>query len=160
MRPQAQIKKAIAASYKAAQKLDTIGMPVIVVEDDGRETNTTLASLPWSLGSGQWVAKLADRSSCFDCSRIRPAGAGAVSKAPAPRTAIDKLAEYLTGPEVGHHSVSLSMPPGGLLNLRERAHRFFQLREALGVTGYMNAAQACEAIAGQLHADEKEAVAS
>lgn len=67
-------RDAIKASYLAAQKLDAIGMPVILREDDGQETHTRLTSMPWSLGHGAWVVKVEGKSGGYDCARIRPLG--------------------------------------------------------------------------------------
>jgi hypothetical protein len=71
-RPPAQIEADIEASRVAAAKLNTIGMPVIVTLDDGRDYKTKLASLPWQLGHGVFVAKLDGVKSCYHCARIRP----------------------------------------------------------------------------------------
>ena len=72
------LRKRMAAhkkeSYRAAQKLDTIGMGVRVRKDDGSEMLTTLTELPWSLGHGAWVAKVAGISGGYDCARMTPAG--------------------------------------------------------------------------------------
>jgi hypothetical protein len=48
---------------------------------------------------------------------------------------IQALAEYLAGADVGHHSIALAVPDEPM-KLRERAERFFALREAFGVKGY------------------------
>ena len=69
-----RIRKHIAESYAAAQKLDTIGMAVILTEDNGQLTHTKLTSLPWTLGHGAWVVKVEGKSGGYDCARIRPAG--------------------------------------------------------------------------------------
>lgn len=58
--------------------------------------------------------------------------------------AFDLLAEYLTGPEVGNHSIGLQMPLGTLAN--KRAERFFALRAAFGIRGYDDQAAATKAI--------------
>jgi protein-disulfide isomerase-like protein with CxxC motif len=70
----ARARKNIAESYAAAQKLDSVGMPVVLVEDNGQETHTRLTSLPWTLGHGAWVVKVEGKSGGYDCARIRPAG--------------------------------------------------------------------------------------
>jgi hypothetical protein len=56
------------------------GTPVVVFEDDGRETRTRTRSLPWMLGadgSGAGghtaVVLLDDRSGGYSLSRVRPA---------------------------------------------------------------------------------------
>jgi len=72
MRTSAQIKKAIAASYKAAMRLDTLGMPVIVTRDSGQEEHSKLTQLPWTLGHGAWVAVVEGIRGGYDCARIRP----------------------------------------------------------------------------------------
>jgi hypothetical protein len=54
---------------------------------------------------------------------------------------IQALAEYLTGPDVGHHSIALGVPDGPL-GMRARAERFFKLREAFGVEGCATAQDA------------------
>jgi hypothetical protein len=67
------------------------------------------------------------------------------------------LAEYLTGPEVGHHSIALKLPvTGGPMKLRERADRFFALREAFGVEGYDSAAAAEQKIQRAIRRAEHE----
>ena len=73
----AEIQRRLKASYLAAMKLDRIGMGVRVRRDDGAEMLTTLASLPWSLGHGAWVAKVVGISGGYDCARITPASRGA-----------------------------------------------------------------------------------
>jgi hypothetical protein len=60
-------------SFRAAMKLDRIGMPVEVIEDNGQVMTTTLTQIPWSLPSGGvWVACVAGKSGGFDCTRISP----------------------------------------------------------------------------------------
>jgi hypothetical protein len=59
---------------KSAMKLDSIGMPVIMVLDNGQEMHTQLASLPWTLGDGSYVVRVDGISGGYDCARIRPAG--------------------------------------------------------------------------------------
>jgi len=56
--------------------------------------------------------------------------------------AIESLAQYFTGPEVAHHSIALEV--GG--KMAERANRFFDAREAVGVTGWMDQEVAIRAI--------------
>jgi hypothetical protein len=56
---------------------------------------------------------------------------------------ITALAEYMSGPEVGHASIGLGMPAGGTMKLRERAERFFALRKQFGIDGY-DSLQVCE----------------
>lgn len=73
MIPAQRMKAAIAASYRAAQKLDTIGMDVVLREDNGQLTHTRLTSLPWTLGHGAWVVKVEGKSGGYDCARIAPA---------------------------------------------------------------------------------------
>lgn len=60
--------------------------------------------------------------------------------------AIEKLAEFFTGSEVGHQSIALAMPPHGMQRLRERADAFFALRQALGVHGYASKEEAITVI--------------
>ena len=74
-----RIKKQIAESYASAQQLNTIGMPVILTEDDGQLTHTRLSSLPWTLGHGAWVVKVEGKAGGYDCSRIRPLSRKAVA---------------------------------------------------------------------------------
>ena len=64
----------IQESYSAAMLLDEVGMPVIVIEDNGQEAHTRLRSLPWTLGHGAWVVSVEGKSGGYDCARIRPAG--------------------------------------------------------------------------------------
>jgi len=66
-------EKAKRESYLNAQKLDTIGMGVHVVLDDGTSMMTTLQSLPWSIAGGYWITRLAGINGGYDCARIRPA---------------------------------------------------------------------------------------
>lgn len=66
------------------------------------------------------------------------------------KTAIRLLAEYFTGPDVGHNSVGMAMPYGTLAHFRERAERYFALREAFSVTGYLSTEQAEAAISNTL----------
>jgi hypothetical protein len=68
----ARSRAAIKASYKAAQKLDRVGMDVILTEDLGQEVVTRLTSLPWSLAHGAWIVKVEGKSGGYDCARIRP----------------------------------------------------------------------------------------
>jgi hypothetical protein len=72
VRAMRQVVADIAASYKAAQKLDTIGMPVVVTRDNGQLEHTKLLSLPWTLGSGHWVAIVEGIRGGYDCARIAP----------------------------------------------------------------------------------------
>ena len=72
MRTQAQIRKEIQKSVKAAEKLTEVGMNVIVTDDFGKEHKTQLTVLPWQLGHGSMVANCTGFT-CYDCSRIRPA---------------------------------------------------------------------------------------
>ena len=50
-------------------------------------------------------------------------------------TTVLALAKYLTGGDVGLHSVGLNLPEP----LRSQALRFFDLRSTFGVDGYMDA---------------------
>lgn len=68
----ARMRKSIAQSYKAAMKLDTIGMPVVVTRDSGQVEHSRLTQLPWTLGDGAWVAGVEGISGGFDCARIAP----------------------------------------------------------------------------------------
>ncbi len=68
----ARMKEHITASYKAAMKLDAIGMPVIVTRDNGQEEHSRLTQLPWTLGHGGWVAGVEGISGGYDAARIRP----------------------------------------------------------------------------------------
>lgn len=65
--------KRIGASYTAAMKLTTVGMPVIVTLDDGQQTHTKLTALPWTLGHGGWIAMVEGIRGGYCCTRIRPA---------------------------------------------------------------------------------------
>lgn len=47
---------ALVASYAAAMKLDTLGMRVSIARPNGQLEQGTLAELPWTLQSGEWVA--------------------------------------------------------------------------------------------------------
>lgn len=67
--------KAIDKSYQHAQKLDTIGMDVILTEDSGQLTRTKLTSLPWTLAHGAWVVCVEGKRGGYDCARISPAPA-------------------------------------------------------------------------------------
>lgn len=59
------------------------------------------------------------------------------------KTAEEIVADYFTGPDVAHHSIMLQMPDKATYGCAER---FFKVRAALGITGYMNATEAREAI--------------
>lgn len=48
---------------------------------------------------------------------------------------IEKLAAFIAG-DTHHQSIALAMPSNGLQQLKERAHRFFELRRALRVDGW------------------------
>lgn len=65
------------------------------------------------------------------------------------KDAIRALAEFLTGPEVGHASIGLEMPDGPL-QIPTRARRFFELRRVFGVTGYATADEAVKHITESL----------
>ena len=60
------------------------------------------------------------------------------------------LAAYFTGPNVGHHSIALGVPG----RMQDRAKRFFEVREAIGVSGYMDIGEAKEAIIRTLKSNE------
>lgn len=62
--------------------------------------------------------------------------------------AIAQLARYLTGPLVAHHSMRLTNGSP----YHQIAKDFFELREAMGVKGYMDTARAELAIAEAFHA--------
>ena len=60
-------------SYRAAMKLDTVGMAVVVLDDRGQMVNSKLLALPWTLGCGLWVAKVEGfGAGGYDCARIHP----------------------------------------------------------------------------------------
>lgn len=63
---------------------------------------------------------------------------------------IKALAEYFTGEDVGFHSIALSIPHG-LMRLNERAKRFFEIREKLGIKGYDDSDDAEKAITKKLN---------
>lgn len=67
--------RAIEESERAAKLLTTVGMAVLVRRDGGvgGDLRTTLTDLPWQLGHGAWVAKVAGIAGGYDCARIRPA---------------------------------------------------------------------------------------
>lgn len=67
--PAAHIRK----SYKAAMKLDRVGMDLTVLLDNGQEMHTKLVALPWTLGHGAWVATVEGIRGGYDCARMRPA---------------------------------------------------------------------------------------
>lgn len=53
-----------------------VGDPVIVVRDDGRREETTIACRPWQLGHGAWVVGLTGITGGFALGRVlRPADA-------------------------------------------------------------------------------------
>jgi len=56
--------------------------------------------------------------------------------------ALFALAAHFTGVDVSHHSVGLEV--GG--SIGERARRFFEVRSAIGVSGYPSLAEAKRAI--------------
>lgn len=57
---------------------------------------------------------------------------------------IKALADYFTGPVVAAHSMGLAAPAGTPTRLV--ADRFYQAREALGITGYASADEAMRAL--------------
>ena len=56
--------------------------------------------------------------------------------------AVFALAAYFTGSNVGHYSIALGVPG----RMQEQAKRFFEVRKAIGINGYMNISEAKEAI--------------
>ena len=60
--------------------------------------------------------------------------------------AVFALAAHFTGPDVAHHSIALQV--GGKMG--EQAKRFFEVRDALGIQGYMDIAEAKEVIIKKL----------
>lgn len=61
-------------------------------------------------------------------------------------SAIESLAEYFTGPNVGHHSVALQMSGP----FRQRAQDFFDTRAACGIDGYVSKEAAVKILAEKL----------
>lgn len=59
---------------------------------------------------------------------------------------VNALAEYFAGPEVARHSVGLEV--GGAS--ADRATRFFDVRQALGISGYADLSEAKAAIRAAL----------
>lgn len=47
------------------------GTPVLWIKDDGSVTQTKTRSLPWKLGSGQWVVKIIGIAGGYAIERIR-----------------------------------------------------------------------------------------
>ena len=68
-----EIRRRAEKSAIAAQKLTRVGMPVIVVRDDGTDFSTTLKTLPWKLAHNHWVCGMEGISGGYDCCRVRPA---------------------------------------------------------------------------------------
>lgn len=66
------VRRAIEASANAAKLLTAVGMEVTLLLDDGSSVHTKLASLPWQLGHGAWVARVEGKSGGWCCSRIIP----------------------------------------------------------------------------------------
>lgn len=60
---------------------------------------------------------------------------------------VQKLAKYFTSTDVARYSIALSMPPGIIPSVRlESAENFFNLRSALGITGYPTTEEAAQSI--------------
>lgn len=59
------------------------------------------------------------------------------------KTVEEIVAEYFTGNDVAHQSMMLQMPAS---HTYACAERFFKARAALGITGYMTAKEALEAL--------------
>jgi hypothetical protein len=55
---------------------------------------------------------------------------------------VHDLATYFTGPDVPLNQNARSINKGGRYQLRERADRFFKVREQLGISGMIGADQA------------------
>jgi hypothetical protein len=55
---------------------------------------------------------------------------------------IRELAAYFTGPDAPANQNALSLQKGGRFQLRERAERFFTIREQLGISGLIPAEKA------------------
>ena len=66
------VRRAIEASENASKLLTAVGMEVTLLLDDGDSVHTKLASLPWQLGHGAWVAKVEGKSGGWCCTRIIP----------------------------------------------------------------------------------------
>lgn len=64
------------------------------------------------------------------------------------------IAEFLTGPDVAHHSIGLQLPSK---HTYASAERFFKVRSALGINGYMDADEAVKAIARARATTERKA---
>lgn len=62
--------------------------------------------------------------------------------------AVEKLAEYFTGWHVAHNSIMLSH--GGRVD-KKMAEEFFDMRNALGITGYMTKEDAIQRIKEKLN---------
>jgi hypothetical protein len=60
------------------------------------------------------------------------------------------LAGYFTGPDMPLNNTALHIGKGGKFQLRERAERFFKVREQLGINGWPNAEQAETALRRKL----------
>jgi hypothetical protein len=91
-RRQAELHRKMSAQQ--AKQLTEIGMAVVVRRDDGSEFATTLASLPWMLGHGVYIAKVEGISGGYDCSRISPM-----------RTAQKKIHAHGQEPEPGKPAI-------------------------------------------------------
>lgn len=64
------------------------------------------------------------------------------------------LAAHFTGPDVSFHSINLGVVDGPM-KLQERAKRFFEVRDILGISGYMDIAEAKSAIREVLESNKK-----
>ncbi len=64
---------AIEASEKAASRLTSVGMTVVVQRDDRTLFTSKTLSMPWTLGHGAWVVKVEGISGGYDCARVTPA---------------------------------------------------------------------------------------
>lgn len=62
----------ISKSAEAAMQFREIGQRVIVRDDLGKETETTVRILPWMLGHGEWVVGLVGISGGYSTLRVRP----------------------------------------------------------------------------------------
>ena len=60
--------------------------------------------------------------------------------------AVMALAEYLTGDLVAFYFIAGSLPDSPPFHLSQRAQKFFKLREAFGVIGYMEKDEATRKI--------------
>jgi hypothetical protein len=69
---------------------------------------------------------------------------------------IRAVAEYFTGADMPLNNIGLSMKKGGRFQLRERADRFFKVREQLGINGWPNTGQAETALRWRLGLPPKD----